>query len=382
MNKKLISMLLIIAVTLSLFTACGGASKDSGSAEVAESESTETAETAEPAEAERLSVTVAGLSGGMQTFPVYIALQNGWFDEENVDVEIIYFENGPVQMEALASGSWDVACTGIGGVLTGAIGYDAVVIGSPHSDDGTQTIFVRQDSDIVTAGQGNNTLNAEIYGDAASWKDKKVLCSAGTVLQYLLIKTLGGFGLTLDDVEFMAMDTPTTNSAFLQGEGDVAVLTGVPSFAEDKKDFVKVSSGPMANTGLICNVMATQEAMADKHDDVKAFMTAYFRAVEWIMENRDDAKGLLLEFCDESGKSTTPEVAEMFIHAEEYYTLEDNYNMMNTKAEGSEYSVMEQGLIDILNFFIASGNYSEGDDELFAGHCDPIFINEIYEEAK
>lgn len=364
MKKKLISMMLVVVMAVSLLSACSGKTTEGDSDDG------------------KLSVTVAGISGGMQTFPVYIALNNGWFEEENVDVDIIYFENGPVQMEALASGSWDVATTGIGGVLTGAIGYDAVVIGSPHSDDGTQMVFARPDSDIVAAGKGNNTLNPEIYGDAESWKGKKVLCSAGTVLQYLLIKTLGGFGLTLDDIEFMAMDTPTTNSAFLQGEGDVCVLTGVPSFAEDKKDFVKVSSGPMAETGLICNVMATEEAIADKHDDVKAFMKAYFRAVEWIKDNRDEAKGLLLEFCDESGKSTTPEVAELFIHAENYYTLEDNYNMMNTKAEGSNNSLMEQGLIDILKFFIESGNYSEGDDELFEGHCDATFINEIYNETK
>lgn len=372
MGKKLISMMLVLVLVLSMLTACGGTKEDGANT------STEDGTTAET---DNLSVTVAGLGGSMQTFPVYVALKNGWFAEENVDVEIIYFENGPVQMEALVSGSWDVACTGIGGVLTGAIGYDAVVIGSPNSDDGTQMVFARPDSDIVAAGQGNNTVNAEIYGDAESWKGKEILCSAGTVLQYLLIKTLGGFGLTLDDIEFMSMDTPTTNSAFLQGVGDAAVLTGVPSFAADKEDFVVVSSGPMAETGLITNVMATQEAITDKHDDVKAFMKAYFRAVEWIKDNRDEAKDLLLEFCDESGKSTTPEVAELFIHAETYYTLEDNYNMMNDKAEGSDYSVMEQGLIDILNFFIDSGNYSEGDDEIFAGHCDPVFINELYNEA-
>ena len=114
MKKRSIALILVIVLVVSLLSACGGTKKGS----------------------DGLSLTVAGLSGGMQTFPVYVAQQKGWFDEEKVAIEIIYFENGPVQMEALASKSWDVACTGIGGVLTGVIGHDAVYIGAPHSDDG------------------------------------------------------------------------------------------------------------------------------------------------------------------------------------------------------------------------------------------------------
>jgi ABC-type nitrate/sulfonate/bicarbonate transport system substrate-binding protein len=330
----------------------------------------------------KMEITLAGLSGGMQTFPFYVAQEKGYFEEQNIEVNVIYFDNGPVQMEALASGSWDVSATGIGGVLTGAIAYDAKVIGTTNSDDGTQYVFARKDSDIVAAGQGNNSIDPRIYGDAESWKGKKILCSAGTVLQYLLIKTLGGFDLTLDDVEFMAMDTPTTNSAFLQGQGDVCVLTGLPSLNENKKDFVKISGGTEAKAGLVNNIVASEDALKYKREEVIAFMTAYLKAIDWIDANKEEAEPMLLAFCDLSGKSTTAEVAHKFINAETFYGLDKNYENMTTIADGTDMCTLENDLINILQFFIDSNNYSQGDDEIFKGHVDSSIIEDIYNSAK
>lgn len=374
MKKRIFAMCLATVMTLSLLVGCGSDSSDK--------QGESTTKSTNSSSEEKMKITLAGISGGMQTFPAYIAEKNGWFDEENLDVEIIYFENGPVQMESLISGAWDIAATGIGGVLTGVIAYDAQLLAAPHSDDGTQMIFARPDSAIVQAGTGHNSVNPDIYGDAESWKDAKVLCSAGTVLQYLLVKTLDGVGLTLDDIQFTAMDTPTSNSAFLSGQGDATVLTGVPSFDEDKKDFVVVSSGNMANTGLDCSVIATEDAVNDKHDEIIAFLKGYFRAIDWMSANREDAVDDLIAFGDESGKSMTREVAEVFIQAETYYSIEDNYKMLTEKEDGKENVILEQRILDILDFFIDAGNYSEGDDERFKGHTNSSFIEEIYNESK
>lgn len=384
--KKITALLLAAALMTSALTGCGTENNGTTSEKQTESsdkaqeakEGVEESEAAAEEQTEWMSIEVAGLSGGMQSFPVWVAEKNGWFDEENIDVNITYFENGPVQVEAISS--WDIATTGIGGILSGAIAYDAQVIAAPNSDDGTQMIYARPDHPIVAAGQGHNSLNPEMYGDAESWKGTTVLCSAGTVLQYLLIKTLEGVDLTLDDVNFMAMDTPTTNSAFLAGEGDVAVLTGVVSFAEDKEDYVLVSSGPMAETGLDCCVIASEEAASEKKAEIKAFLKAYLRAVEWIDANKEEAVDDLMAFCDESGKTTTRDVAETFIQAENFYGLEENYKMLNDKADGTDMCVMESRIMNVLQFFIEAGNYSEGDDERFAGHVNNEFINEIYAE--
>ena len=71
-------------------------------------------------------------------------------------------------MESLSSDGWDISCTG---VFAGVLGYDALVLGSSNTDDGTQYVFARNDSDIVKAGKGHNSLSDRIYRDADSWKE-------------------------------------------------------------------------------------------------------------------------------------------------------------------------------------------------------------------
>ena len=89
-----------------------------------------------------------------------------------------------------------------------------------------------------------------------------------------------------------------------------------------------------------------------------------------------------MAFCEETGKDLSQESAEVFINAENFYSIEDNYNMLNETAEGSEHCIMEQRLLNILEFFIGAGNYSEGDDANFIGHTNNTFINELYEAQK
>jgi ABC-type nitrate/sulfonate/bicarbonate transport system substrate-binding protein len=285
-------------------------------------------------------------------------------------------------LEALSSDSWDLGATGVGGVLSGTIGYNAVLVGASNSDNGTQTVWVRKDSDIVAAGTGNNTVSDQIVGDAESWKGSQVLCNSGTVLQYLLIKTLGGFGLTVDDVEFVAMDPPTANSAFLAGQGDATVVTGAISFAEDKKDYVLASSGNIADTGLMCNFVANRKSYEDpeKYEAMKVFLKVYFETIQWMNENPEEAAQLCSDFNQECGINLTPETAALYLKQDPYYSLEDVNSMMHDKAEGADYSVMEGKLIDVLNFFIQYGNYKEGDDQKFLGHLDTKLMDEVSAE--
>nr|WP_317347966.1 ABC transporter substrate-binding protein [uncultured Blautia sp.] len=222
---------------------------------------------ATPVMADGHSLTVSGIGGSLNWLPVYIAEQEGWFEEENLEIEEVLFTNGPVQMESLSSDGWDLGCTGVGGVIAGALGYDAKILGASNTDDGTQYVFARSDSDILKAGQGNNTINDEIYGDAETWKGKKILCNTGSVTQYVLIKMLEGFGLTQNDVEFIAMDPATAYSAFLAGEGDACVLTGSGGtfkMLDNTEDYTAVASGPLVDSGLMCNFVANKNSYEDE----------------------------------------------------------------------------------------------------------------------
>lgn len=375
-GKRFAALFLLLTMVFTL-AGCGSADKKPDSGSTPDSGASNTPASSQSDSSKPMTIEVAATAGGLQGFPIYIAEQMGWFEEENLDVNVTFYENGPVQVEAIST--WDIATTGIGGILAGVIGYDARIIASSNTDNGTQTIYVRPDSAIAAAGQGHNALHTEIYGDAASWKDAQVLCSAGTVLQYMLIKVLDGFGLTIDDVEFVGMDTPTTNSAFLSGEGDVAVLTGVVSFDADKENYVLAANGATSDAGLDGVVIANENSVEAKRSEITAFLTAYLKAVEWIDEHKgeDEVVDKLVAFYEESGKTTSPEAARIILNSETYYSLQDNYDMLHNVKDGNDYVTIEQRIYDVLEFFISAGNYQEGDDQLFLGHVDTSFVDAI-----
>jgi sulfonate transport system substrate-binding protein len=374
MIKKVLLTCLTAVMVMSAFTACGKKTETNDNGNTGNT--TENKKTYE--------LTVSGINGSINYTPVYIAREKGFFKDAGLKVNEVLFDNGPVQMEALSSDSWDLGATGVGGVLSGTIGYNALLVGASNTDNGTQTIWVRNDSDIAAAGAGNNTINDKIVGNAESWKGAQVFSPSGNVLQYLLIKTLSGFGLALEDIEFVAMDAPTANSAFLSGQGDAAVVTGAISFAEDKANFTLASSGNLADTGLMCNFIANKKSYEnpEKYEAMKVFMKVYFETIQWMNENPEEAAQLCSDFNQECGINLSPETAKLYLQQDPYYSLETVYNMMHDKAEGAEYSVMEGKLIDVLNFFIEYGNYKEGDDKLFLNHMDTKLVDEVYAELK
>jgi sulfonate transport system substrate-binding protein len=328
------------------------------------------------------TLNVSGLNGSLNYLPVYIAEQKGWFKAAGLNIKDVMFGSGPVQMEALSSNAWDISCTGVGGVLSGVIGYNAVIVSASNSDDGTQTIFARNDSAIVKAGTGHNSVNSKIYGDAASWKGASVLCSPGTVSQYLLVKTLKGFGLGLSDVKQISMDAPTANSAFLAGQGDACVLTAAVSFSADKKNYTLVSSGNEANTGLMCNMVANKTSLADmnKKAAMEIFMQVYFKTLTWMSSssNYDASYQYCSDFNQSCGITLNKDTAKTYLTQDHYYTLDQVYNMMHTDVINQKYSLMEGNLLDVLQFFIDSGKYKSTDVQKFGGHMDTSLIDALH----
>lgn len=335
----------------------------------------------------KLQLSVSGIGGSTQYLPVYVAEKKGWFEEAGLEIEDVMFTNGPVQMESLSSNSWDLGLTGIGGVLAGVIRYDGVIVGASSTDDGAQYVFARKDSPIVLAGKGNNSLSPDIYGDAESWKGIKVLCSTGTILQYTLVKTLSGFGLSKDDVNFVAMDAPTIYSSFLAGEGDACVLAGASgafNMLNLSDEYVPVSNGSWAQAGLITNFIANKNSYGDekKYEGMKKFLEIYFKATDWVTKNNDEAGQYMLDFCEENGVKSDLETCKKLLKADDYYTIDQAYQMISEKAEGQDYTVMEASLLDVLQFFVDAGSYKEEDKAVFMNHTDAKLLTDVYNASK
>ena len=389
--KKLIAMLLAIVLVLGM-AACASAPKNDAAQTPAKTDDTAAATTDSPTTTEEAPSTenktyhlkVAGIDGSSTLFPVFVAEEKGWFKDAGLEIERFGFTNGPVTMEAIDT--WDISVTGIGGVLSGLISYDAVLLGKIQADDGTQYMFIRPDSDMAAAGTGHNSINDAIVGDADSWRGKSINCAYGTVLHYLLLNTLKGFDLTLDDVTVNWMDIPTSNAAFLAGEGDATCVSGDVSFAPDKAEVVVAANGPLAKLGLQTNFVANHTAIQDPElrEAMKIFLRVFFETTDWISANPNDAVPYMIDWCEYAGRTIDEEVAYKNCTTDHYYTLAENYEALTTKAESGDYCQMQEEILNVLKFFIDTESYQQGDDEKFLkdGHFDASLLEELYEESK
>lgn len=379
--KKFISLLLVFVMAFT-FVSCGTPKTPGTPTTTAKPTGTTESPSAPQKE---YNLKVAGIDGSITLFPVYVAQEKGWFKDAGLDIERLGFTNGPVTMEAIDS--WEFSVTGVGGVLSGLISYNAVLVGTVGHDDGTQYLFARKDTPVAAAGKGKNSINPEIVGDAKSWKGMSVNSTYGTVLHYLLLKTLSGFGLTIEDVVVNWMDMPTSNASFLAGEGDATCVSGEVSFKEDKKDFVIASNGKLADLGLQTNFVANPKAIkdAETREAMKVFLKVFFDTTKWITENEEEAIKYMMDWCEYAGNTVTEDVARLYVSVDPYYTLEDNYNALHEKAhDGGNYNRIQEQILGVLKFFIDTESYKVGDDKLFLeeGNLDTSLIDELYEESK
>lgn len=377
---------LFIAVSLAIVSLAGCGGKTTTETPQTPQETADDAASANAEKAEKPDKTyqlrVSGMDGSIGLFPVYVAMENGAFEAAGLEIERIGFTNGPVQMEAIDT--WDIGTTGIGGTLTGVITYDAVMVGVCAHDDGAQYIYARPDSAIAAAGTGSNTISNEILGDADSWKASSVNCTYGTVLHYLLAKTLEGFGVTVDEVNVNWMDRATCNTAFLSGEGDAAAVSDTSCYSDDKADYLVASTGTIAQTNMYASIMANPESLkdAEKAEAIEIFLKVYFETCDELTADIDAAIPLMVEWSDYAGATISEDIARNYLEANSYVLLEENYNALHTNAEGEEYTVMEGWNVDILRFFIDCENYQAGDDDIYLQekHIDTSFIDTLYEQ--
>lgn len=386
--KKKISIAMAGVMMVSMLAGCSSTSgsktaKAPSSSEKSMSSDIEKGEMATENATELITLNVSTVEGGHYYLPAWVAEKKGWFKDAGIEIVRSDFTNGPVQMEAIDS--WDIGFTGIGGTLAGLISYDAILLGTTDTDSGMQSIFVRPDSAVQEAGQGHNMINDQIWGSAEAWKGMTVNCTFGNVLHYLLIKTLSGFGLTIEDINVNWMDQPTSNASFLAGEGDVACIGGTVSFSEDKKNYIRATTGTLSETGLQGNIIANPEAYenAEKREAMKRFLRVYFEAVAWVDANTDEAVDYMIEWAAYVGNTMTPEAAKNFILADSYYSVDMNYENLHTPASnGENYNRTQEQILNVLNFFIECEAYQQGDDErwLQSEHFDFTIIEELYTE--
>ena len=189
--KKLAAM----AVTASMVI-CGGAMGVSAATEE---------------EPEKVTVNVAYMPDYASLNGLISAIELGYFDDENIDVQLTEFSDGPTIIQAMESGSIDVGYIGQGAHKL-CINGKADIFALAHVSNG--------DAVIGSKEKGTDTIEG--------LKGKTIAYSSGTSSEDILTKTLEKGGMTMDDITAMDMDATNIVTAMLSGSVD-ACATWVPN---------------------------------------------------------------------------------------------------------------------------------------------------------
>ncbi|MCC9625917.1 ABC transporter substrate-binding protein [Thalassospira sp. MA62] len=210
--------------------------------------------------------------------PLYIAQEEGFFEEEGLDVDLVVMEDVKTRMPALAAGRIDAAVTTIDTVLTF------------YTDDHPLTyLFAVDDS----RGGDGIVANQEI-SSVEDLKGKTIAYTEASVSQFFLSVLLKEHGMSLDDVTSMNMSAGDAGAAFVAKRVDAAV-TWEPWLTRGKDTehghvLIDSSEAP----GLITDIMVTtDENLEARRPEMEALYRAWTKAIAWQKAHEEEADAIM-----------------------------------------------------------------------------------------
>ena len=214
MNKSRLFALLMAAVMVLALAACGGNNNPPASpSEPASPAPAEPSSPSEPAPAEPSAPTYEPATVRVAYMPnlgsagsLFVGIDQGYFEELGLTVEVYQFQGGPAEIAAQASGDIDISQIGHGAHAL-CIEGQAVIFQMDH----TTSL-----SDVVV-GNKSHGINT-----AADLKGKTVAVQAGTSSEIILQQALAKAGLTVDDIKTVEMTVDGMTTAMITGQVDAA----------------------------------------------------------------------------------------------------------------------------------------------------------------
>ncbi|HLR67843.1 ABC transporter substrate-binding protein [Virgibacillus alimentarius] len=226
---------------------------------------------------EKSSIKLAEVTRSLFYAPQYVALEKGFFEEENLDVELQTTWGGDKTMTALLSDGADIALVGSETsiyVYTQNSKDYAVNFANLTQTDGTFLVakeehpeFKWKDlNDSIFLGQRKGGM-PQMVGEFVLKKNNIDPHNDLELLQNVDFANIPG-AFVSGDAEYVQLFEPTASVFEKEGKGHI-----IASFGEE--------SGNVPYTGF----MAKQSYLKENKDEAKRFTRAIYKAQQWVEEN-------------------------------------------------------------------------------------------------
>ena len=229
------------------------------------------------------------MTAGLADAPMIVAMERGYFKQENIEIEKVVFASASQAVVPLANKDIDVA----GGSISAAL-YNAIergvkikaVADRSHTEHGIPyiTVFVRQD--LISSGR---------FKTLADLKGMKVaIIAKGITVHALLEAGLKSAGLGMSDVEIVYMDYPNQVLA-LRNKAIDATLMGEPfatQLVEEGTGARVMNTNDFFPNYVITVFLYGETLLVDRREVGERFMRALMRGMRDYNDALDD-KGFI-----------------------------------------------------------------------------------------
>ncbi len=285
-----------------------------------------------------------------ELFFAWYAKEKGWDKEEGLDLELLYFESGMSQLEALPAKQWVLGATGGVPHVLGALRYNAQMIGLGNNESFLNTVFARPDAAVVKTKGWNKDL-PEIMGKPEDVKGKTFLVTTASSAHYAMSTYLQALGLKDSDVVVKQMDQSSIMAAFDSGIGDFACLWAPYSYKAEANGWVEVSNVNKAGAALTINFVGDKEFCEKNPEVVAKFLRVMFRGINKLADEgaTDENVKLFQRMYQEwAGMEYSYADAKKDIEMHPVWKLEEQLKLFDTSNGESRVQKYERQIADLL----------------------------------
>ena len=338
-------------VATSAGTAAGDTTASTDSTAAATGASTEAAA---PAEASGEPIQI-GFSAWPGWFPWQVADEAGIFEEVGVNVEMVWFEGYLDSINTFASGQLDGNTQTLNDTIASVgAGSDQVIVLVNDNSTGNDQIIVTEEIQSIEDLAG-----------------RRIGVEVGVVDHFLLLLGLESAGLTEDDVEIVNLETGAAAAAFASGQLDaVGVFAPFTTQALIREGSHVLFTSADFPGAIPDHLTLSREVVETRPDDVQKIVEAWFRTLEYIEANPEEAIAIMAERA-----GVTPEEYAQYDAGTTIFSVQENLAAFE---DGDDFTSLQFVADEIVPFLIDAAFIESAPD--LSGLFDPSFV-QAYADA-
>jgi len=234
-------------------------------------------------------VRIGYLSKDLHQLALRVALENGYFEREGLNVELVQFGNGAYEMDGFLGNQIDMGYLGAAPAMTKRLNQDILVtILASVNLEGSAIMVLKSEYDA-----GRVTSVADLVGKGVHQP------GSSTVQNFLLRLALNQSGYSYSDI--IAYTTSPLYMADLLTTDAPAFIAWEPFNAKseyENKTVLLILSGEIWPRHPCCVVAAKNDFLAAHSDTVQKVIDIHKEAEEWIVNHPVEALSIAIEWLE------------------------------------------------------------------------------------